>query len=111
MAAREDLDEAGLAGAVVAQDAGHLAGVDVRGDVVQCDDVAVVLREVVGLEQVHGHLAFCARLRTNRFRTTAAKRMPPWNVYVQLLSHCASMMPSCTIPSMAAPKKVPITEP
>ena len=50
--ARKDLDEARLSRAVVAEDARHLAGVDVRRDVVQRDDVPVVLADVVGLEQV-----------------------------------------------------------
>ena len=111
--AREDLDEARLAGAVVAEDARHLAGVHVRRDVVQRDDVSVELRDPVRLEQMRAvvHLALCARWRTSRLSMTAANRIPPWNVYVQLLSHCARMIPSCTMPSIAAPKKVPITEP
>ena len=78
----------------------------------QRDDVAVVLRDLVGLEQVASrHLAFCARVRTSVLSITAAKRIAPWNVYVQLLSHCASMIPSWTIPSIAAPKNAPITDP
>ena len=113
MGAGEDLDEARLAGAVVAEDARHFAGVHVRRDVVQRDDVSVELRDPVRLEQVRAvvHLALCARWRTSRLSMTAANRIPPWNVYVQLLSHCARMIPSCTMPSIAAPKKVPITEP
>src|SRR5947208_1186813 len=50
--AGEDLDEARLAGAVVPEDARHLARVDMRRDVVQSDDVAVVLRDALDLEQV-----------------------------------------------------------
>ena len=108
----EDLDQARLPGTVVAEDAGHLAGVHVHRDVAQRDHVAVVLGDAVHLDQVRGlHRIFSARARTNVFRSTAAKRIAPWNVYVQLLSHCASMIPSWTMPSMAAPKKVPITEP
>src|SRR5438309_8559875 len=108
---RENLDEARLAGAVVAEKAHHLPCVDVHRDVLQRHDVAVVLRQLVGLEQVHRHLAFCARLRISVLSITAAKRIPPWKVKVQLLSHCASTIPSWTMPSIAAPKKVPITEP
>ena len=110
--AGEDLDEARLAGAVVAEQAGDLAAVHVRRDVLQRDDVAVVLRDRVGLEQVrHGHLALFARSRMIVFNATAAKRIAPWKVKVQLLSHCASMIPSWTMPSIAAPKNVPITDP
>src|SRR2546422_5600241 len=113
MGAREDLDEARLAGAVVAEDTRDLTRVDVHGDVIERDDVAVVLRHAVGLEQVRRgvHRVFPARARTNVLSMTAAKRIPPWNVKVQLLSHCASMIPSWTMPSIAAPNKVPITEP
>ena len=39
---------------------------------------------------------------------TAANRIAPWNVNVQLLSHSAKMIPSDTMPSMAAPKNAPI---
>src|SRR5262249_17906926 len=113
--AGQDLDQGRFPGAVVAEDAGHLARVHARRDVAQRDHAPVVLREAVDLEQVGrrrcGHRAFWARVRTNVFSSTAANRIAPWNVYVQLLSHCASTIPSWTIPSMAAPKKVPITEP
>src|SRR5205814_9718022 len=99
-------------GAVVSEDARDLAGVHVHRDVLERDDVSVVLGDVVRLEQVcHRHLAFWARLRINVLSRTAAKRIPPWNVKVQLLSHWASTIPSCTIPSIAAPKNVPMTEP
>src|SRR6266571_7437897 len=105
VAARQELDEARLAGAVVSEDARHLARIDVHRDVLQRDDVSVVLGDPLGFEQVrrlrHRHLTLCARLRTTRLRRTAAKRMPPWKVYVQLLSHCASTIPSCTMPSIA----------
>jgi hypothetical protein len=57
--AGEDLDEAGLACAVVTEDAGDLTSIHVYRDVVQRHDVAVVLGEVVGFEEVrHRHLAF-----------------------------------------------------
>src|SRR4051794_5316743 len=109
--AGEDLDEARLACAVVAEDARHLAPVDVGRDLLQRDDVAVVLGDLVGFEQMRGHVTLWARLRTTRLSSTAAKRIAPWNAYVQLLSHCASTIPSCTMPSIAAPKNVPITDP
>ena len=110
--AGENLDEARLAGAVVAEDARHLARVHVHRDVAEGNDVAVVLRDPFGFEEVRRvHLALCARLRMTVFSSTAANRIAPWNVKVQLLSHSAKMIPSCTIPSIAAPKKVPMTEP
>ena len=49
--AGEDLDERRLAGAVVAEHARHLAGLDRRRDAFQGDDVAVVLAQVAHLEQ------------------------------------------------------------
>src|SRR5439155_17471088 len=79
----EDLDEARLAGAVVAEDAGDLAPVHVRRDVLQRDDVPVVLRDRVGLEQVRAvlvHLALRIRARIAVFSNTAAKRIAPWKV-------------------------------
>src|SRR5581483_5813603 len=77
--AREDLDQARLACAVVAEDARHLAGVDVHGDAPQGDDVAVVLRHVLGLEEMR-HRTFWARARISVLRMTATNRMAPWNV-------------------------------
>src|SRR5215472_12395769 len=77
--AREDLDQARLAGAVVAEDARDLVRVDVHAHVAERDDVAVVLRDRVGLEQMRFRCArrhirtFCARLRTTVLRMTAAK--------------------------------------
>src|SRR5215472_10811602 len=78
--AGEDLDQARLAGAVVAEDARDLVRVDVHAHVAERDHVAVVLRDPVGLEQVRrggglAHRTFCARLRTTVLRMTAAKRI------------------------------------
>ena len=80
--AGEDLDQARLARPVVAQDAGHLARVDVQRDVAQRDDVAVVLREPFACEEVRvgAHRTVCARRRTSMLRITARKRIAPWKV-------------------------------
>jgi hypothetical protein len=51
MDAGEDLDQGRLAGAVVAEHAGHLAGVHLQGDVLQGVDAAEVLGDVAGLQQ------------------------------------------------------------
>ena len=62
--AGEDLDQRRLAGAVVAEDAEHLAGVDVRGDVLEGDHVPEVLADVIDLQQVRRgthSFAFAAR--------------------------------------------------
>ena len=62
--AGEDLDQRRLAGAVVAQDAEHLPRVDVRGDVLEGDDVPEVLADVIDLQQVRRgthSFAFAAR--------------------------------------------------
>ena len=114
--AREDLDEARLAGAVVAQHAGDSARVDVRRDVLERDDVAVVLRQVARLEQVRRgfadlDLARRARARMAALSRTASTRMTPWNAYTQLLSHCDTMIPMLAMPRIAAPKAAPTTEP
>ena len=47
----QDLDERRLAGAVVAQHTGHLAGVDRGGNPGESDDVAVVLRDAPQLDE------------------------------------------------------------
>src|SRR5204863_7176160 len=52
MHARKDLDQARLPGAVVAEDARHLARVDVQRDIAERDDVAVELRDPLRCEQV-----------------------------------------------------------
>ena len=53
--------------------------------------VAVVLGDRVRFEEmaVRAHRALCARLRMTVLSSTAANRIAPWNVYVQLLSHSA----------------------
>ena len=113
--AGEDLDETRLAGAVVAENAGDLAGVHVRRDVLERDDVAVVLADGVRLEQVWNRaqldLARVARARKNAFVNTASTRIAPRNVYVQFESHPARMIPMLAMPRIAAPKLVPITDP
>src|SRR4029077_8742401 len=86
MRAREDLDEARLAGPVVAQHARDGARVNVHRDVLERDHVAVVLRQVARLEQVrrgvaHPDLAPAARARMAALSMTASTRMAPWNAY------------------------------
>ena len=49
--ARHHLDQRRLARAVVTEDAGDLARVDVHRDAAQRDDVPVVLGDLVGLQQ------------------------------------------------------------
>ena len=51
--AGDDLDQGGLAGAVIAQHAGDAAVVHGHGHIAQGDDVAVVLSDPVQREQVH----------------------------------------------------------
>src|SRR4029453_1743995 len=94
--------------------------VDVRRDVLQSDDVPEVLRDALDAQQMRavirdrsrlGHLALWARLRMSVLSITARKRITPWKVKVQFESHCAKTIPSCTMPSIAAPKNVPMTEP
>ena len=116
MRAGEDLDEARLARAVVAEDARDLAGVDVRRDVVERHDVAVVLAEAARFQQMvarfaHLDLAPAARTRMAALSMTASTRIAPWNAYTQLLSHCERMIPMLAMPRIAAPKAAPTTEP
>ena len=63
----DDFDQGGLAGAVVAQHAGHLAGVDLQVDPGQGDDRAEGLADVLHLHQrltaVQGRVGvFCERV-------------------------------------------------
>ena len=53
--AREDLDQRRLAGAVVAEHAGHLTGVDDGRDVLERDDVAEVLDDARAPRAARGH--------------------------------------------------------
>src|SRR5207237_1157532 len=69
--AGEDLDQRGLAGAVVAEQAMHLAAPQPHRHVSQSDDAAEVLGDVLELEDVlglgirrHRYLASVTRLRT-----------------------------------------------
>src|ERR1700693_5833019 len=83
MHAREDLDERRLAGAVVAEQAHHLARVDAHRDVLQGDDVVELLRDVLHLDEwrtsvglIHRQ-ALNARSRTNRLISTAMSSIAP----------------------------------
>jgi hypothetical protein len=87
----EDLDEAGFARAVVAEDAGDLAGVHLHGDVLERDDTAEVLAHVARLEQgrllgdgdsavVAHRRALSARRRMYVLTTTARNSIAPRNV-------------------------------
>ncbi len=49
----DDLDQRRLAGTVVAEDAGHLAGMHPQRDVLERGDVAVGLADVLQLDQRH----------------------------------------------------------
>src|SRR5439155_401768 len=104
--AGEDLDQRRLAGPVVAEDARHLARVDMEGDVLQRQDVAEVLGHVLELEQVgavgltgRAHLISPARPATGSpsapkiqlpkrmpARTQAATTVSPSNHRVATLS-------------------------
>src|SRR5438477_12364641 len=114
MGAGEHLDQARLACAVVAEDAGHLAGVDVHRDLLQRHDIPVVLRDGVGLEEMrpaHRDLALVARERKAAFIRTAATRIPPRTVYVQFESQPDGLRPMLATPRIAAPKLAPTTDP
>src|ERR1700738_2719018 len=98
----QDLDQAGLAGPVVSEDARHLAGANLHRDVLQRDDAAEVLADMPHLEQGRavcgvGHLgtqrlALAARRLTSVFTPTARKRITPRNVKYQLESQPAKMI-------------------
>jgi hypothetical protein len=60
--AEEDLDESGLAGAVLAEQAEHLAGLDLQRHAPQCLDPLVALAEVPRLDHGHG-----SELRTGKW--------------------------------------------
>src|ERR1700737_1301790 len=120
----EDLDQRRLPGAVVAEDAGHLAGSHLHADVVQGDDVAEVLADVTDLEQGRpavgrscataylAHLlALAARRRTSVLTPTARKRITPRNVEYKFGSKLAKMIPICAKPMMRAPIDAPIADP
>src|SRR5919107_925938 len=77
----EDLDERGLAGAVVAEDTGDLALPDDRRHVLEGDHVPEVLRDVVDLEQrcaIRAHFRAPSALRRTKLLTrTASSRITP----------------------------------
>ncbi len=73
----DDLDEGGLAGAVVAEDTGDLARRDLQGHPLEGADVAVVLADVGQLHQCGGHARASARLRTHALRSVARRSIAP----------------------------------
>ncbi|GAA3038900.1 hypothetical protein GCM10020000_16480 [Streptomyces olivoverticillatus] len=82
--ARNDLDEGGLARAVVAEHTGDLARVDLQGDPFEGADVPVELADVgqpdqcrVVVRRVVVHLLASARLRTHAFSRVARSSIAP----------------------------------
>ena len=115
--AGEDLDQRRLAGAVVAEDARHLAGVRPgRETSFSATTLPKYLRDVLDLEQVCRRS--WSRLASSRPRPpgpAADQRVEhdreergsrPGTCTSSCESHWASMIPMLTMPSIAAPKKV-----
>ncbi len=80
-------------------------------DVVDLEQVRVACRGGGALGGAHLDLDRSARPRMSVLSMTARKRITPWKVKVQFESHWAPMIPIETIPSIAAPNAVPITDP
>src|SRR5690606_33746997 len=120
--AAERLDERGLAGAVVAEDTGDLAGPHMHGHVAHGDDAAEALADVLELEDplpgadrgVHRRAHFlppAARRLMRVLTMTAMKRMRPRNRKLQSVCHPAKAMPMKAMPMIAAPTVAPIADP
>src|SRR5690606_38824499 len=93
----QDLDQRGLAGAVVAEHAGDLTGVDHGGHPVERDDAAVALADLPDLQQRSGHgrhlRTRSARRRKVLLMSTAPSSITPRNNMNQSLSQRAKTMP------------------
>lgn len=111
---RDDLDEGGLAGAVVAEDTGDLARGDLQRDLLEGADVPVELADAGQLHQGgcvgHGHFA-SARLRTHALSSVASRSMAPRKNLNQSGFHWAYTMPLLVMPKMKAPTAEPMAEP
>src|SRR5918999_1038002 len=110
----EGLNQGGLAGPVVAEQARDLPGPDLHGDAFERDDVPEVLRDASRFHEwcvARHHLASEARLRMKLLNTTAMSSMTPTKTRNQSVLTPMKKMPCCTIPKMSAPKTAPTTEP
>src|SRR3712207_1089169 len=110
----EDLDQGGLAGPVIAEQARDLPGLDVHGDVFESDDVPEVLRDASRFHEgcvVRHHRASAARLRIKLLNTTAMSSITPTKTWNQSVLTPVKKIPCCTMPKMSAPKSAPTTEP
>src|SRR5690606_19792553 len=114
-----DLDQGGLAGAVVTQHASDLTGIDPQRHPLQRSDRPVVLADSLHLDQRRGrayvvthrrHL-FAARRRTYMFINVASSSIAPRNVQYQSGFHPAKTMPCFAMPKMNAPSPAPTAEP
>lgn len=85
---RDDLDEGGFPGAVVAEHTGDLPRVHLQRDTFQGPDVPVVLADVGQLDQ-RCHAFASARLRTHAFRSVASSSIAPRKNLYQSGFHCA----------------------
>src|SRR5262249_55086939 len=105
--ARQDLDQRRLPCAVVAEDAGHLAGIHVQRDVVERGDVAEVLRDVLELEQVGRHRAFSAPRRTAVWNLRAGRGPPPGKKWPMWEPQPGWRTPFGAMPIITAPTAAP----
>src|SRR4051795_112458 len=99
--AGEHLDEAGLAGTVVADDCEHLPGTQVEVRAVDGGHVAVALDDVAGLEHGLAHRAF---LRVMLSRATAAMTSTPVTMFWYSGSMPAWVRPDCSTRTISAPR-------
>src|SRR6185312_3672280 len=130
MHARKRLDQRRLAGAVVAQQAVHFAGLDDQRNARQGDDGAKMLAQVVDLDQRaapalrpglvprgnglrrSGHpRSPVTRRRIELLNRTAINSMAPRNTWNQSLGAPVKRMPIWTTPKISAPRHAPTTEP
>src|SRR4051794_23477877 len=97
----EDLDQAGLAGPVVADDREHLPGAEVEVRAVDGGHVPVALDDVAGLQHGLGHRAF---LRVMLSRATAAMTSTPVTMFWYSGSMPAWVRPDCRTRTISAPR-------
>ena len=108
----EALDERRLAGAVVADDAQHLARVELEVGVVESDDASVRLAQADGLEDGGGDRlghdgGHALTLRIHWSTVTATMTRTPMVKSCQSGSKPARLRPLRAMPTMMAPSRVP----
>src|SRR5918996_1994453 len=105
--AGDALDERRLAGAVVADERDDLAAVDAERGVLQSDDGAEILPQVLDADERHGYRTLVSRSVSEM----ASSRRTPWAILCSDAERPERIRPIVSLPIIRLPTRAPMTLP